>query len=98
MMAYPSMLMAAAMRAGMKVPPDGTPIVAMGAIGHVDVDVGFSPFEYPHFAVFCAVQLWRPVKWGEHWENAQIIADIPMSHPGQVNLKELIRKGLHYGS
>lgn len=60
MMAFPSMLVEAAEKAGMEVPenPDG----------------GDFQETHPHFHVFCTLQLGRPINWGEHWENAEIIA------------------------
>jgi hypothetical protein len=33
--------------------------------------------EYPHFYVYCMLQLCRPVSWGNHWKNAKIIAAVP---------------------
>lgn len=64
MLVFAGMIAKAAQDAGMKVPdnPDGD----------------WSPKEYPHFHVFCNVQLARPmVSPGEHWENAKIVAAIP---------------------
>lgn len=63
MMAFPSMIAEAAAKAGMKVP--------------VDPDEEFSSNEFPHFTVYCAMQLGVPVTWGNHWGNAEIIAAIP---------------------
>lgn len=65
MLAFPSMIIEAAREARMKVPDIG------GAEDEFDAE------EFPHFAVFCNVQLCRPMQWGEHWENVKIIAKIP---------------------
>lgn len=71
MLAFESMIAAAARDAGMKTPPDS-------ALDHDDrPKPGWSPEEYPHFHVFCNAQLARPVEHGEHWDNAKIIAAIP---------------------
>ncbi len=65
MLAFPSMLISAAKEAGMSVPDDPD---------------SFTEEDYPHFHVFCGVQLCRPMlSPGEHWENAKIIASIPKS-------------------
>lgn len=97
MFSRPSQLLPAAHAAGMHIPPHNTPIIAMGAIGWYDVDKGFDPNEYPHFQVFCNVQLWRSADHGEHWENARIVAGLPIRRVWQVDLKALMREGLQYG-
>jgi hypothetical protein len=62
MMAFPCMLMEAARRAGIAVPPDPD---------------DFDPEAFPHFYFFCLVQLNQPMPYaGVHWENAQIIASL----------------------
>lgn len=33
--------------------------------------------EYPHWHIFCHLQLCRPITWGNHWRNAEIIAAVP---------------------
>jgi len=81
MMAFPSMLVGAAAKAGMKVPPDAD---------------DFDAAEFPHFAVFCNVQLCRPVRMGEHWDNAKVIAAIPDEKIMQVTLMEMIALGLEW--
>lgn len=63
MMAFPSMIVKAAEDAGMKVP--------------LDIDKDYDKEDYPHWHVYCALQLGVPVTWGNHWENAKIIAKIP---------------------
>lgn len=81
MMAFPSMLVDAAKKAKMSVPKDPD---------------SFDANKYPHFHVFCQVQLCRPIKWGEHWENAEIIAKISNDKIKKITLCELLDLGLHY--
>lgn len=69
MLAFPGMLLAAASKAGMKLPPEDVDV------DKVDLDT-LAP-DYPHFFVFCMLQLGVPVTWGNHWYNAELIADIP---------------------
>lgn len=77
------MLVGAADQAGMKVPPDPE---------------YFSSEEFPHFYVFCAVQLGRRMEPGEHWENAKVIAAIPEEEIRSVTLEKLIDKGLTWAT
>lgn len=63
MMAFPSMIEDAAREAGMKIPDD--------------VEAEFDPNEFPHWHVYCNLQLGRAVTWGNHWENAKIVANAP---------------------
>lgn len=81
MMVYPSMLIEASKQAGIKVPPDPD---------------NFNKDEYPHFHIFCMVQLARPVRWGEHWENAKVVARIPETKLKTITLEELVSDGLEY--
>jgi hypothetical protein len=82
MMAFPSMLVGAAEKAGIKIPsqPDGK----------------WKSKDFPHFHIFCNVQLCRPIRWGEHWENAEVIAAIPETELESIKLGDLIARGLHY--
>ncbi len=61
MIVFETMLVPAATQAGIKVPPN------------LD-DFKFE--EFPHWVVFCNTQLARPMRHGEHWENAKTIAAI----------------------
>lgn len=82
MLAFPGMLVNAAKKAGMKVPPDPD---------------DFDPMKYPHFQVFCNAQLCRPmVSLGEHWNNAELIAAIPKKDIMKVSLADLLEMGLSY--
>ena len=63
MMAFATMLVPAASAAGMTVPDDPE---------------DFNADEFPHFHVFCVLQLGKPMRTpGECWENAKVIAGIP---------------------
>ena len=44
----------------------------------LELDEKWDAAEFPHFTVFCNVQLGRPITWGEHWENAKIIEQFLM--------------------
>lgn len=79
MMCYPGMLVSAAEKAGMKVPKDPD---------------NFDAKVYPHFNIFCNVQLNRAIRWGEHWENAEVVAKIPDGKLKTITLAELIDMGL----
>lgn len=81
MFIFPSMLVPAAEKAGMKVPPKPD---------------DFKTAEFPHFRVFCQLQLCRPMQPGEHWENAKIIAAIPEKELKTLRLQGFLKKGLRY--
>jgi len=84
MMAFPGMLATAAEKAGMKVPPDP--------------DGEWKVEEYPHFNIFCVVQLGRRIRWGEHWDNAKVVAAIPEEKLATITLMDLIESGLEYST
>lgn len=76
MLAFAGMIAKAAEDAGIKVPnePDGD----------------FDKDEFPHFAVFCNVQLCRAMTDpAEHWGNAHIIAKIPNDQIRNVTISHL---------
>ena len=79
MMAFPSMLFDACEKAGIPHPEDDD----------------YIPDEWLRFHLFCLVQLGRPVRWGEHWENAEVIAKVPEDKIKTITLGELIEMGLH---
>lgn len=81
MIAFPGMLVAAAEKAGMKIPPNPD--------NYFDV-----ANEFPHFAVFCNAQLGRPMNpMSVHWDNAKVIAKIPLNKIKTITLKELEKRG-----
>jgi hypothetical protein len=76
------MLVEAAEQAGMKVPADPD---------------NYDAEEYPHFDLYCLLQLCRPIRWGEHWENAKVLAGIPIDELKKLTLAQLIEeKGFEY--
>ena len=82
MLVYPGMLVGAAEQAGMKVPPN--------------VDQ-YDPTEYPHFDLFCLLQLARRMQWGEQFGNAKILAAIPIEELHKMTVKQLVEeKGFAY--
>ena len=80
-MAFPGMLVSAAEKAGMQVPPNPN---------------DFDADAYPHFQVYCNVQLCRPMRSGEHWENAEVVAGIPEDKIRTTTLDEMLSLGLHF--
>lgn len=82
MIIFPGMIASAAEKAGMKVPPEP--------------DGDWDAKEYPHFNIFCTVQLCRAIRWGEHWENAKVVARIPEDKLQTVTLQDLIDDGLEF--
>ena len=83
MIAFPSMLVEAAQQANMPVPPNPDQFEEVKDT-------------YPHFYVYCLLQLSRPVRWGEHWDNAKVIADISVDNLKTMTLEDFIAKGLEY--
>lgn len=69
MIAFPGMLIGAAKAADMPVPEDGDKLEVNDALKET----------HPHFWVFCMLQLARRMTSpSEHWENARVIAPIPL--------------------
>lgn len=76
------MIAEAAKIAGMKVPEDPEQWEEMKD-------------EYPHFFVYCAVQLGGSLPyWGVHFDNAKVIAEIPEEQIMKVTFADLVAKGL----
>ena len=78
-MVFPSMLTPAAEEAGMPFPPDPD---------------NFEPEDFPHFHIFCSVQLCRAMEWTEHWDNAKVLVKIPEEELKTLTLEGLLEKGL----
>lgn len=78
MIVSPHAIAPAAIEAEMKVPDD---------------PMTYDPVEYPHWHVYCCVQLGVPVQWGNHWENAKIIAKIPDDKILTVTMADLVALG-----
>ena len=83
MLSLPEMIVGPAEQAGLKVPPDVN---------------AFDKNEYPHWNVFCAVQLGSPMPSPvAHWENAELIAKIPEDQIREVTFNQLLELGLQIG-
>lgn len=81
MIAFPEMLVEAAVRANMKVPEDANTWEDCRE-------------EFPHFYVFCVTQLCRPVVYhGEHWDNACVIGEMTEAEVKKTSITDLISCG-----
>lgn len=83
MIAFPSMLISAAQNAGMAYPKNPDK---------------YSKNKYPHFFVFCHLQLGRRMQMGEQFTNAEIIAKIPVEELKTMELTDFLAKGLIYSA
>jgi len=80
MLAFPSMLVPFAESVGMKVPKDPE---------------NFDANKYPHFYVYRALQIGRPIiRNVSHADNARIIAEIPEDQIRSVSYVNLIALGV----
>jgi len=80
MLVFPGMIAESARQAGMKVP--------------ADPDGKWSPEDYPHFHVFCNMQLCRSLAdFGAHWDNAKVIAALSDEDVRKVTKDDLISRG-----
>ena len=83
MLAFPEMIAPAAKEAGMKVPENLE---------------DFDPKKYPHWQVFCKVQLGAPMpNASAHWDNAKIVTKVSEDKIMQVSYEELVGMGLTIG-
>lgn len=54
----------------------------------------FDPEEYPHWDAFCTMQLGRPMPNAScHWENAKVIARIPLDKIKTITIREMLNMG-----
>lgn len=84
MLAFPGMLVPAAQEANMKVPSDPD---------------SFNPKDFPHFDIFCTVQLGRRMSsWTEHWDNAKVVAALTEAECKTITLGQLLEKGLSFST
>lgn len=84
MIAFPNMLLAPAKRAGMSVPDNAD-----------DFDID----QYPHFNIYCLVQLGASLPYASaHWDNAHVVAIIPMDKIKTVTMNDLIAASLAIGN
>lgn len=83
MLAFADMLIGPAKEAGMKVPDDVH---------------NYDRSEYPHFLVYCEIQIGRPMPHTDsHWTNAKIIAAIPDDKIKTVNYEDVMELGIEIG-
>lgn len=79
MLAFPTMLVEPAERAGIAVPPDAE---------------DFNPADFAHFFVFLRMQLGAPMpRPGCHWDNAYVIAGIAPDQITKITPAQLIAMG-----
>lgn len=80
MIAFPELLVKPATEAGMKVPAN---------VSKYDTS------EYPHFAVFCALQLGTAMLYPSvHFDNAKLIAGILDDKIKNITLNDCIELGI----
>jgi hypothetical protein len=78
MIVFEGMLVPAAKEAGMKVPEDPN---------------DFKDEDYPHFAVFCSLQLCREMDWNEPGHNAKVLMEFTEEEIKTATLEEVMEKG-----
>ena len=83
MIVFPRMLVPAAEAAGMSYPKDPDEFES-------EKDT------FTHFYVFCLLQLARPLRAGEHFDNAKVIAEISKEKILTMTLRDLIEAGFEY--
>lgn len=82
---FAGMLRPPAEAAGIKVP--------IGEDGKVDEN--YKPQEYPHWHVYCAIQLGAALpSWDAPWENARIIGRLTDDEVKTVDFNGLMAEGL----
>ncbi len=83
MIALPIALVAPAVEAGIKVPDDPD---------NYDLE------EFPHFHVYCCMQLGTPMPSpSSHWTNAKVVAQVPNDRIKLVTPKDLEELGFQRG-
>lgn len=83
MLAFPSMLVPAAKKAGIPTPE------------FEQESEEYNPMEFQKFHLFCCAQLGRSMSnLGQHWTNAEVIAQVPDDQIQTITLGELIEMGL----
>jgi len=84
MIVFPEMLIPAAKATDMKVPDE----LDDSCLDDIKQD-------YPHFWVFCQIQLCRRMlNWSEHWDNAKVIAAIPEERLKAMTVADFISAGV----
>ena len=84
MIAFAGMLVAAAEKAGIDVPPNPD---------------DYDREEFMHFFVFATVQLGAPLPWPTaHWDNAELVASLSDEEVRQITYQELLDRGFAVGA
>lgn len=82
MILFRSMLIESAKAANMAMPPDIE---------------NYDPKQYVHWHIYCLLQLGKSVRYaGEHWENAKVIAAVPLDKIKELGLKDYIILGFSH--
>lgn len=85
MLAFPEMLVPAAVETGIKVP-------------NFDKSREWDSEKYVYFTVFANVQIGAPMpRPTSHWNNARVIAAVPDDKIKTISLEGLIAMGLEIG-
>ena len=83
MKAFPGMIALAAKEAGIKLPSDLE---------------NFEASEYPYWVVFSKMQLGQPMPHpGVDWENAKVVAAVPIEEITKITPEQLIVRGFSIG-
>lgn len=86
MIVFEGLIAVAAKKAGMKTPPEEQLDVKVG---------GWDKKDYPHFFVFCNLQLGRSMSSpNQHWENAKVIAAIPEEKLKTMTVEDFVAAGV----
>lgn len=97
MLVYPSMIANAAKEAGMAVPTQDEMDVYSREGRWSKKQVAVAE-KYPHFHVFCNLQLGRPMQmgWDEPSHNAKLIAKLPVKKLKTMKLEDFLKLGLRW--
>lgn len=91
MLAFKSMLIEPAKKAGMAVPE-------VADVEAFDLDSDENRENFPHFTVFCLLQLGAPMpSWSSHWRNAEVIANMTVEQIRTFLYEDYINAGCEFG-
>lgn len=86
MIVSPALLTAAAEKAGISVPENPR-----------EYSTQENQEKHFHFFVFCMLQLARPLRhWGEHWDNAKVLAGFSKEELESKTVNDLIEAGFSH--
>lgn len=90
MLVFQNLIVPAAKGAGMKVPPED-----LLDKGNASGESTWDRNEYPHFFIFCILQLGRSMSSPtQHWENAKAIVKIPETDLRTMTAEMFIAAGV----